>query len=28
MTAIQILNIFKKKKEYLAVVIDEFGGTE
>lgn len=27
-TAIQILNIFKKKKEYIAIVIDEFGGTE
>ncbi len=27
-SAIQILNTFKKKKEYIAVVIDEFGGTE
>jgi putative hemolysin len=26
--AIQILNTFKKKKEYIAIVIDEFGGTE
>ncbi len=27
-SAIQILNTFKRKKEYIAVVIDEFGGTE
>lgn len=27
-SAIQILNIFKKRKEYLAIVIDEHGGTE
>lgn len=27
-SAIQILNTFKKKKEYLAVVVDELGGTE
>lgn len=27
-SAIQVLNTFKKKKEYIAVVIDEFGGTE
>lgn len=27
-SAIQILNTFKKKKEYMAIVVDEFGGTE
>lgn len=27
-SAIHILNTFKKKKEYIAVVVDEFGGTE
>lgn len=26
--AIQILNTFKKKKEYIAVIVDELGGTE
>lgn len=26
--AIQILNTFKRKKEYIAIVVDEFGGTE
>jgi putative hemolysin len=27
-SAIQILNTFKRKKDYIAVVVDEFGGTE
>jgi len=27
-SAITILNTFKKKKEYIAIVVDEFGGTE
>jgi putative hemolysin len=27
-SAIQILNTFKRKKEYMAIVVDEFGGTE
>jgi putative hemolysin len=27
-SAIEILNTFKRKKEYIAVVVDEFGGTE
>lgn len=26
--AIQVLNLFKKKKQYIAIVVDEFGGTE